>query len=224
MNKTCALICAYNEEESIFDVIEKTKRYVKDVYVIDDGSTDRTREISLLAGARVLSHPANKGKGAALKTGFSHVVDKDYDIIITLDADGQHLPEEIPFFIDRISQGFDVVVGKRNFSHKSMPIQRKLTNKIYSQILSMRSRTRIYDPQCGFRAFRREILEKLIKTSESRGFPYEVEMLLKLAGEKASIGWIEISTVYLDGRKSKIKPFRHLLDSTRVCLSCLLNL
>lgn len=220
--QSCALICAYNEERVITEVVARARNYVSQVLVVDDGSRDRTYERSILAGAHVLKHPVNLGKGRALRTGISYFKDKEYDAIITLDADGQHLPEEIPLFIDKLNEGFDVVIGKRDFSSKNVPLIRKVSNLTYSHLLSAINHSRIYDPECGFRAFRKEILPMLLFSSNP-GFSYESEILLRLLKRKKRIGWADISTVYIPGRKSRIKPFKHAIDSLKVCLECLVR-
>jgi glycosyltransferase involved in cell wall biosynthesis len=217
----CALICAYNEEKTISDIVKRAKAQVRDVYVVDDGSTDDTYGQAIKAGAKVIKHQINQGKGQALKTGFDYLAKENYAGVITLDADGQHLPEEIPRFIKKIKDGFDAVIGKRNFSDNSVPIIRKLSNKWYINTLSRINHQKIYDSECGYRAFKIEILPTLINSSDTRGFSYESEILIKLLKNKVNLGWIDVSTIYIPGRKSKIKPFKHTIDSFRVCLRCL---
>ena len=112
MSKVAVLLPAYNEEVSIASMVLLSLQYADEVIVIDDGSSDRTSEVSRLAGATVLSHTTNKGKGAALKTGFKYA--QDYDIIVTIDADGQHNPSEIPDVIKPIMEDrADIVNGSR---------------------------------------------------------------------------------------------------------------
>lgn len=216
----CALICAYNEESTISDIVSRTRAQVGKVFVLDDGSRDKTRELAKAAGAEVISLPSNQGKGQALRTGFSYLSDKPYQGVITLDADGQHLPEEIPGFLKKLNQGYDAVIGKRNFHAPEVPVMRKIGNSLYSLSLSRINHQPVYDPECGYRAFRTEILPSLadVKTD---GFTYEAEVLVCLLRGQFKIGWTDISTVYIPGRKSKIKPVQHTLNSIKFCLRCM---
>lgn len=218
----CALICAYNEEKTIEKIIKRTSKYVAQVYVVDDGSKDKTYEKAIKAKAVVIRHKKNRGKGAALKTGFSYLKNKNYKAVITLDADGQHLPEEIPKFINKLNSGFDVVIGRRNFNHKSVPLVRSLSNPLYSLALSLINSKEIHDPENGYRAFKIKVLPSLI-ISSNKGFSYEAEVLIKLLQSKLKIGWVDIKTIYIPGRKSKIKPIRHTIDSIKICARCIKN-
>ncbi|EHR79127.1 glycosyl transferase [Thermococcus litoralis DSM 5473] len=111
--KTLIIIPAYNEELTIGSVVALAKKY-GDVLVVDDGSKDRTSEIAQKAGAIVIRHEVNKGKGAALKTGFGYALANGYDVIVTIDADGQHNPDEIPLLLKPILEGeADLVIGSR---------------------------------------------------------------------------------------------------------------
>lgn len=217
IKNACALICAYNEEKVIGDVIKKTKKYLNDVYVVNDGSTDKTFEVSVKAGAFVLNHKKNMGKGQALRTGFIHLKNKGYKAIITLDADGQHSPHHIPSFVKQIDKGYDVVIGKRNFKHKSVPTSRMIGNSFYNFLLSVINRARVYDAENGYRAFKREVLPILIDHS-NKGFSYESETLIRIIKLRKKLGWANISTIYIAERKSKIKPFKHILDSAKVII------
>lgn len=126
MSNICAVIPAYNAERTIKILIERVKKFIplEDIVVVDDGSTDMTSEIALGCGANVLKHAKNYGKGKALKTGFKFAILKNYDAVLTLDADLQHDPDEIPKLIDKFSEGFDIVIGNRMKNLKSMPVER----------------------------------------------------------------------------------------------------
>ncbi|MBW3020475.1 glycosyltransferase family 2 protein, partial [Candidatus Woesearchaeota archaeon] len=189
--RTCALICAYNEEETIARAVGRTACFIP-TYVIDDGSKDKTMENAKRAGAFVYSHETNRGKGDALKTGFEHFFKTNYEAIITLDADLQHPPEYIPQFIEKLDQNYDAVIGKRDFSTISVPLSRKIGNRLDSKILSKLLGQEIPDPQNGFRAFKKETLEKIIPNLTNSGFPYELELLIKMTKERYKIGWQEI--------------------------------
>lgn len=214
----CVLICAYNEEKTIYDVVRRTRKFVNTVYVVDDGSTDRTFKEAKRAGAKVIKHKVNKGKGAALKTGFTYILSKGHRAVVVVDADGQHLPEEIKRFKKKFDEGYSFVVGRRDFSDRSVPLARKIGNRLYSSLLSLISGQKIYDPECGFRLYSSDLLPKLLSLSELSGFSYESEILIKLIKSGTKIGWADISTVYFPDRVSKIKPFRHLWHCARVCM------
>lgn len=219
MGKNIAgLICAYNEEKTMYEVARRTAEFVNKVYVIDDGSRDETVKEAKRAGAEVIRHALNWGKGAAFKTGFINLKSEEHDAVVVLDADMQHLPEEIPRFIEKFNEGYNIVVGKRDFDNPNVPWIRKIGNKGYASILSSITGQKIYDPECGFRLYDTKLLDRLIALSGLRGFNYESELLKELAKSGAKIGWADISTVYIPGRVSKIKPIRHVLGCAMVCL------
>jgi len=221
-NNSCAVICAYNEEKTIGNIVEQTSQYVKDVIVVDDGSSDKTLYKAKRAGAIVLQHEKNKGKGAALKTGFDYFLKKKYDYAITLDADGQHIPHEIPLLIEKLEDGYDAIIGKRSFKSKHVPLSRKIGNKIDSKILSFLLSNEIHDAQSGFRLFTKKAV-KAASDIKNNGFHYEIELLIRLIKKGHTIGWADISTVYESGRKSKIKPIKHIVESIKIYLRCLRN-
>jgi len=217
----CALICAYNEEATIADIIQRTKPQVGKVFVLDDGSRDNTYQQAITAGATVISHVKNYGKGQALKTGFHYLENQGYRAVISLDADGQHLPEEIPRFAEALDQ-YDIVIGRRDFRDPQVPRIRSFSNTLYARLLSRITGKPVYDPECGFRAIRTEALEALDVSCTKKGFSYESESLIKLLRNPLlKIGWVDISTIYIPGRKSKIKPVKHTIDSAKVVLRCL---
>ncbi|CUS77647.1 Glycosyltransferase involved in cell wall bisynthesis [Candidatus Kryptonium thompsonii] len=206
MSNICAVIPAYNAERTIKILIERVKKFIplEDIVVVDDGSTDMTSEIALGCGANVLKHAKNYGKGKALKTGFKFAILKNYDAVLTLDADLQHDPDEIPKLIDKFSEGFDIVIGNRMKNLKSMPVERIFSNKMTSFLISLRTGQKIPDSQCGFRLIKRAVIEKI--SVKSDGFSFESEFLIKalLAGFK--VGFVEIKTIY-NGERSYIKHF-----------------
>lgn len=168
--KTVAIIPAFNEEKRIKEVIKKTKKYVDKVIVIDDGSTDKTTEVSKKSGAEVISYKNNKGKGYATKIGLKKAISLNPDIIIFLDADGQHNPEYISYFIKAIEDGADYVCGFRDLSE--YPFNRKIGNWGLKVLTNLLCPTGIMDTECGFRAFNLRAAKKLDLKSER----YEVEM------------------------------------------------
>jgi glycosyltransferase involved in cell wall biosynthesis len=174
--------------------------------VVDDGSTDGTADAARAAGAAVLSHPENRGKGAALATGFARAVHDGWDWAYTMDADGQHLPSEMDRFLDAAQRGgYDVVVGTRMTAPRGMPWVRKATNRFTSWVVSRLAGQRIPDSQCGFRLFRAASLRGLrLRTTR---FDTESEILVRLARRGCRIGAAPISIVYGEER-SAIRPGR----------------
>jgi glycosyltransferase involved in cell wall biosynthesis len=156
--KTIIIIPAHNEEKTVGNVVDACKRYGK-IIVVNDASSDRTAEFAKKAGAIVITHEVNLGLGAALRTGFSSALKMKPDIVITLDADGQHMPGEIPKFISKISEGYDFVLGKRDLA--KYPVRKKVGNFILNFFTNLVSHTRLADTESGFRAFRADALEKL---------------------------------------------------------------
>lgn len=196
--KILALIPAYNEAEKIGKVIKETLQYC-DVLVVDDGSIDTTGKIAEESGAFVVTHEKNRGKGDALITGFTYALKNGYESIITLDADGQHDPSEIPKFLKK-GDTYDIVIGVRDF--REMPFPRKISNTITTLLLSLRTRQKIGDSQSGYRMIKTDVLKGL--NFKTRGFILESELLIKA---KCRIGNVRIKTIYAD-EKSHVNNFR----------------
>ncbi len=200
-----ALIPNYNEARYITDVVRRTLAYVPAV-VIDDGSTDGSGAAAALAGAKVLVHPANQGKGKALNTGYDYALQRGVTAVITLDADGQHDPDEIPNFIAafRAGQG-DLIIGQRSFAE--MPSKNQFGNRAGSFLLGLAMGRPVPDNQSGYRLLSRAVLAQ-VRTS-SRRFEAEVEILLRAQMAGFRLAWIPIKTIYND----KKSHFRTLHDS-----------
>lgn len=197
--KTGVLIPCYNEAVNIGSIVKSTLSYVRDVIVVDDGSIDDTTVRAKESGAVVLRHEVNKGKGEALKTGFSYIKDNtDWDAVIIMDGDGQHDPREILKFTQTAEVGYaSLVIGNRMGERnrpKNMPITRWLTNKGTSCIISKIIKKKIPDTQCGYRLIRRDVLNKL-ELSTSR-FDTESEILIKSVKKGFKIISIPIKSIY----------------------------
>ncbi len=204
------VIPAYNAEPYLRELLSriKTEAPKQDILVINDGSTDRTPQILNDLEVEYISYPKNRGKGFALKKGFDYAIGNNYDYVLTLDADLQHLPEEIPRFVDSIN-GSDIYLGRRSIKDKTMPPHRKLSNYLTSIIISLSSGQRIHDSQCGFRMISTGLLKKLNLRSDK--YDLESELLFKAGKLKAKIREVPISTVY-HGAPSNIN---HTLDTFR---------
>jgi glycosyltransferase involved in cell wall biosynthesis len=170
--KIIAVMPAFNEEKTIAEIVKRTKKYVDSVIVIDDCSRDSTSKNARKAGAVVIRHPKNRGLGAALRTGFAAALKKKADVVITIDADGQHLPEEIPKFIEKINEGYDFVLGERNL--KGYPFFKKFGNFFLNIATNFISGTALQDTESGFRAFRTDGLGKMYLKAERYEIAVEI--------------------------------------------------
>lgn len=204
-NNICAVIPFYNEEDFIVEVIKKTLKYVDLVIAVDDGSNDNSLNlIKKIDNVEIIILDKNFGKGAALRAGFSLAIELDFDIILTLDADLQHDPNFIPVFLDAIKK-FDLVIGNRLSDLKSMPFHRILSNYLTSYLLSLKLKKMIKDSQCGYRAYRKNVLQKI--SIHNSGFEAESEIIVRTSREGFMIGFVDIPTIY-GNEKSKMKSFQ----------------
>lgn len=192
-----AVIPAYNEGKNIAGIINKTKKHVDNVVVIDDGSNDNTREVSEKSKAIVLSHIVNLGKGAALKTGCDYAIKRGAKNIITLDADAQHNPEDIPRFIEKLDR-HDIVFSYRKASRK-MPLVLRFGNWFISNIVELLYGVNLKDTQCGFRAFSRHAYKKIRWNASD--YSMESEMISRAGKQKLKYVQIPIETIYSDRYK-----------------------
>lgn len=200
------IIPAYNEEKNIRQVISGVKKYTNNIIVIDDGSTDRTSQIAKLAGAKVYRHLINRGLGGALGTGIRAALLEEADIIVTLDADGQHDPDEIPKLIKPIIDGeTDFVVGSRFLERQPMPIFRRFGNYFYNLITWLLFGTLTSDSQSGMRVFNRNVAEKIeIFTS---GMEVSSEIFAEIKYHKLKIKEVPVRAIYTSYSLSKGQGF-----------------
>ncbi|MCM8772935.1 MAG: glycosyltransferase family 2 protein [Candidatus Omnitrophica bacterium] len=204
------IIPCHNEEKNIGLLLKNLKKNFKNILVVDDGSTDKTREIAEKEEVFVISHNYCKGKGEALKTGFKFALEKDFPAVITIDGDGQHLPEDAIKFVQvyRKKPNIGIIVGKRDILSKNMPLIRKITNISMSFLISLISFHWIPDTQCGYRLINKEVLRK-VKLYTSH-FETESEILIKAGWFGFKIKSIPVETIYKE-EKSKIKPLKDTL-------------
>ena len=180
MNLAC--IPAYNEENKIADVIKKSLLHVDQVVVCDDGSTDDTAKIAKSAGAVVISQ-SNQGYGAALSTLFDYARQNDAKIMVTLDSDGQHDPEQIPLLLDAITtHGVDVSVGSRFLGDSEASGYRKAGIKIITSAANYGTNLKVSDSQSGFRAYSQKAIDAIHPTEQ--GMSVSTEILLKISNKK----------------------------------------
>lgn len=206
-----AAIPAYNEERTIARVIIEAQKYVDKVIVCDDGSTDLTGEIARKLGAEVIKHERNMGKGDALRSLFKRAREMGADILITIDGDGQHDPNEIPAMLNAMGEtGADVIIGSRFLTKKAsrlVPNYRRIGNTILNMISRFEG---ITDTQSGFRVYGRRAIE-LLQPSEM-GFAVDSELIYKALRQNLRVIEIPITTNYNVPKPSKRGPILHFLD------------
>ena len=211
--KQVVLIPAFNSAATIGKVISEVHNYISDIIVVDDGSNDRTAEIAKSIGATVLRHAENRGKGAALATGFEYALKAGYDMVITIDSDGQHRPKFIPAFLQAYSIGnADLIIGSRIRSKGLMPLDRRFSNWTTSHILSILLRRRIEDSQSGYRLYSGRFLQAV--EFESQRFEMETEAIIKAVQLGFDLQFIPITADYIAGLPSRMNRF---IDTLRWC-------
>ncbi len=199
----CILIPVYNCYDALETLLPHVLSYGIPVCVIDDGSTFMPEWIHSQK-VTLINHEMNRGKGAALKTGFVWALQKGFDAVITMDGDAQHHPDDLPGFFAACRE-YDVVVGKRDFSDPRMPRHRKFSNTVTSKMLTRLLHTPILDAQCGYRCIHTKVLSVL--TLETDKYDMENELLIKAARKGFSIGFVPIQTIY-NNSTSHIHGFR----------------
>ncbi len=208
-----AVIPGYNEGPRIGEVVRGAAAHLP-VLVVDDGSRDDTAAQARAAGATVIEQRPNQGKGAALRAGFRRAIADGADAVLTLDADGQHDPAEIPAFLSAwaAEPRPDLVIGRRNF--RAMPPIRRLSNVLGGRAFSWAVGRPIPDNQSGYRLVSRRMMDATL-ASDEHGFEFEVEMITMCIRLGGAIAWVPIRTIY-GGEPSHIRPVAHLRSFVRI--------
>jgi glycosyltransferase involved in cell wall biosynthesis len=202
-------IAAYNEARYIGSIVLQARQYVDEVIVVDDGSTDNTAKVAELAGATVIRHDENRGKGTAVQNILAEAKKRNPDILVLLDADSQHDPNEIPALIKPISEGFDLVIGSRESQKDKTPRYRRIGQKVLLRSTRLASKANISDSESGFRALSPKAINNL--KLKAAGFAIESEMITRAADKNLKITEVPISNIYTkDG--STLNPMRHGID------------
>lgn len=205
------IVCipAYNEENVISNLVRKSLPYADKVVVCDDGSNDNTSKIAKESGAIVITHEKNMGKGAALRSLFGYAKQLKADVVITMDGDGQFLPEEIPKLLDPIVQSkSDIVIGYRFDDVSEMPSYRKLGNKFLDKMTNMATDRPFRDTQSGFRAYSKKAIEMINFAND--GFGADSEILIDASKKGLKISEEKVTVLYNIGTKTSTKnPVSH---------------
>jgi len=203
--RACVIIPAYNESSHLASLICGIKGYSLEILVIDDGSSDNTFNIAKNSQVKVMLNLNNQGKGASLIKGFKYALENHFDAVITMDGDGQHLAQDLPLFIKAAEDpDAHIIIGNRMLNAMGMPFLRVVTNKFMSWLISIISKQKIPDTQCGFRLIKSEVLKKVaLKTTK---YETESEILIKASWMGFKIKSVLIKSVY-GKEKSQINPF-----------------
>lgn len=207
--KRIAAIPCLNEARFISDIVTRARRYVDEVIVIDDGSTDNTALAAIAAGATVIAHKSSQGAGAATRTAFEAAKTYEADVLVTLDGDGQHNPDEIPQIMDPIIRGeVDLVIGSRFICPdvKEVPRYRKFGIDVITWLYNVGSKIKVTDSQSGFRAYSRRLLKEINITED--GFGFSIQVLVQAREKGFDIAEVPVSCIYhSDG--STLNPVSH---------------
>ena len=207
--RVLAGIAAYNEARYVGSIVLQARRYVDQVIVVDDGSTDNTSGVAELAGATVVRHTKNRGKGAAIQSILAEAKKIGPDVLVLLDADAQHDPNEIPALIKPVSEGFDLIIGSREAQKEKTPTYRRIGRGVLLHFARVASKANISDSESGFRALSPRAISEL--DLKENGFAIESEMITRAADKNLKITEVPISNIYtMDG--STLNPVRHGID------------
>lgn len=209
-----AVIPAFNEENHIEEVVKDTKKYADSVIVVDDGSIDKTMQRAKEAGATVLENAVNMGKGFTLRVGVKKALGDGADIVVCLDADGQHDPHDIPRLVKSLEkEKLDIVFGSRTIDW-TMPLVKRLGNLIIFNVSRILFGSRIYDTQSGFKVFRRGVYEKI--AWNSNGYAVDSEIIKNVAKHQLEYKEMPIETLYSNAYKGT-----SVFDGIRIVLQML---
>ena len=204
--KIIAAMPAYNEESYIGTMVLKTRKYVDEVIIVDDGSTDETSEIAKLAGATVVQHDRNKGYGAAIQSILAEARKRTPDVLVLIDADTQHNPSDIPDLIKPILDGFDLIIGSRELKKSNIPFYRRIGQKVLMYSTRILSGKRLSDTESGFRVFSKKAITSL-KLREN-GMAASAETIAEATKRNLKVTEVPISVIYTrDG--STLHPVAH---------------
>ena len=212
--KTCVIIPVYNNAGTVKDVVRRALKYCKDVIVVDDGSTDGSSDSLSELGAVVVRYERNRGKGYALKTGFKAARDRGFERAVTIDADGQHFPEDIPVFVSAIKEHPDaMLVGSRNLRMENMPGGNTFANNFSNFWFRLQTGVKLPDTQSGFRLYQLNRIGRLRFLT----YRYEAELELLVFQCWKGVRMLPVGiNVYYPPEGERVSHFRPFQDFFRI--------
>jgi len=223
--KCCVIIPTYNNASTLPGVISGVLKFTSSVIVVNDGSDDSTVEVvSSFPGVRLITHSRNRGKGAALRTGFSEALKAGYEYAVTIDSDGQHMPGDIPKFIDTLEKSPGVlIVGARNMKQESIPATSIFGHKFSNFWYRVETGIKLPDTQTGFRLYPLKALKNM--RFYTNKFEFEIEVLVRATWKGIPVTYVPVN-VYYAPKKQRVSHFRPIRDFARVSMlnTCLVLL
>ncbi len=216
--KILVIIPTFNNDKTIENLLKKTLLFATDILVVNDGSTDKTQELLYTFDyISILDIPINAGKGNAIRQAIEWATNRNYTHIVTMDADGQHKPEELPIFFDAIKQNDDsIILGCRDFSSNAIPFASRLGRKCSNAAFKLTTKVSLKDTQSGFRTYPVKQLSNLSCTKNH--YDFEMEVLLKAVAARIPIKEVNVSVLYSEETK-KMSHFKPLIDTLRIAKS-----